>query len=96
MAVAIQLDVAFQVESEVGDIGLPVAPQLEQPPEHFWDHIFTAEEKKRRYLHHRTVNRAAQGLVYEIGDAPVLLMSDSGAMVRARLLRDDDHDKQQP
>lgn len=27
--------------------------------------------------------------VYEIGDAPVLLMSDNGAMVRARLLRDD-------
>ena len=32
--------------------------------------------------------------VYEIGDAPVLLMSDNGAMVRARLLREDDHDKQ--
>ncbi len=31
--------------------------------------------------------------VYEIGDAPVLLMSDNGAMVRARLLREDDHDK---
>jgi intracellular multiplication protein IcmK len=27
--------------------------------------------------------------VYEIGDAPVLLMSDNGAMVRARLIRDD-------
>ncbi len=27
--------------------------------------------------------------VYEIGDAPVLLMSDNGAMVRARLMRDD-------
>lgn len=27
--------------------------------------------------------------VYEIGDAPVLLMSDNGAMVRARLLRDE-------
>lgn len=31
--------------------------------------------------------------VYEIGNAPVLIMSDNGAMVRARLLRDDDHDK---
>jgi len=31
--------------------------------------------------------------VYEIGDAPVLLMSDNGAMIRARLLRDDSHDK---
>ncbi len=31
--------------------------------------------------------------VYDIGDAPVLLMSDNGAMVRAQLLRDDDHDK---
>ena len=30
--------------------------------------------------------------VYEIGDAPVLLMSDNGAMVRARILRDDSHD----
>jgi intracellular multiplication protein IcmK len=38
---------------------------------------------------------SADGMaVYEIGDAPVLLMSDSGAMVRARLSRDDDHDKQ--
>jgi intracellular multiplication protein IcmK len=38
---------------------------------------------------------SADGMtVYEIGDAPVLLMSDSGAMVRARLLRDEDHDKQ--
>ena len=37
---------------------------------------------------------SADGMtVYEIGDAPVLLMSDSGAMVRARLLRDDSHDK---
>ena len=37
---------------------------------------------------------SADGMtVYEIGDAPVLLMSDNGAMVRARLLRDDDHDK---
>lgn len=32
--------------------------------------------------------------VYEIQDAPVLLMSDNGALVRARLSRDDDHDKQ--
>ncbi len=31
--------------------------------------------------------------VYEIGDAPVLLMSDEGAMVRARILRSEDHDK---
>lgn len=31
--------------------------------------------------------------VYEIGDAPVLLMSDNGAMQRARLMREDDHDK---
>lgn len=38
---------------------------------------------------------SADGMtVYEIGDAPVLLMSDNGAMVRARILRDDDHDKQ--
>jgi len=37
---------------------------------------------------------SADGMtVYEIGDAPVLLMSDNGAMVRARLLREDDHDK---
>jgi intracellular multiplication protein IcmK len=31
--------------------------------------------------------------VYEIGSAPVLLMSDNGAMVRAQILRDEDHDK---
>ena len=31
--------------------------------------------------------------VYEIGDAPVLLMSDNGALMRAHLMRDDDHDK---
>lgn len=31
--------------------------------------------------------------VYEIGSAPVLLMSDNGAMIRARLLRDDSHDR---
>jgi intracellular multiplication protein IcmK len=37
---------------------------------------------------------SADGMtVYEIGDAPVLLMSDNGAVVRARLTRDDDHDK---
>ena len=37
---------------------------------------------------------SADGMtVYEIGDAPVLLMSDNGAIVRARLLRDDDHDR---
>jgi len=32
-------------------------------------------------------------MVYEIGSAPVLLMSDNGAMVRAQISRDDDHDK---
>lgn len=31
--------------------------------------------------------------VYEIGDAPVLLMSDNGALIRARLMRDEDHDR---
>ncbi len=31
--------------------------------------------------------------VYEVGSAPVLLMSDNGAMIRARLLREDEHDK---
>jgi intracellular multiplication protein IcmK len=37
---------------------------------------------------------SADGMtVYEIGDAPVLLMSDNGAMVRAHLMQDDDHDK---
>ncbi|MDD3182866.1 MAG: DotH/IcmK family type IV secretion protein [Alphaproteobacteria bacterium] len=37
---------------------------------------------------------SADGMtVYEIGDAPVLLMSDNGAMIRARLLREDSHDK---
>lgn len=30
--------------------------------------------------------------VYEIGNAPVLLMSDNGAMVRGRLVKEDDHD----
>ncbi len=32
-------------------------------------------------------------MVYEIANAPVLLMSDSGAMVRARLVQEDDHDR---
>jgi intracellular multiplication protein IcmK len=37
---------------------------------------------------------SADGMtVYQIGDAPVLLMSDNGAVVRARLMREDDHDK---
>ena len=31
--------------------------------------------------------------VYEIGDAPVLLMSDNGALVRAQISRDEDHDR---
>lgn len=31
--------------------------------------------------------------VYEIGDAPVLLMSDEGVMLRARLMREEDHGK---
>jgi intracellular multiplication protein IcmK len=31
--------------------------------------------------------------VYEIGNAPVLLMSDNGAMIRAQISRDEDHDK---
>jgi intracellular multiplication protein IcmK len=31
--------------------------------------------------------------VFEIGDAPVLLMSDNGSMVRAHILRDEEHDK---
>lgn len=36
---------------------------------------------------------SADGMtVYEIGDAPVLLMSDNGAMLRARLMREDTHD----
>jgi len=38
---------------------------------------------------------SADGMtVYQIGDAPVLLMSDNGAMVRAQIARDEDHDKQ--
>ena len=37
---------------------------------------------------------SADGMtVYEIGNAPVLLMSDNGAMVRAQISRDEDHDK---
>lgn len=37
---------------------------------------------------------SADGMtVYEIGDAPVLLMSDNGAMLRARLLREDNYDR---
>ena len=32
-------------------------------------------------------------MVYEIGNAPVLLMSDNGALVRAQISRDEDHDK---
>jgi intracellular multiplication protein IcmK len=36
---------------------------------------------------------SADGMtVYQIGDAPILLMSDNGAVVRARLMREDDHD----
>ncbi|MDP9126656.1 MAG: DotH/IcmK family type IV secretion protein [Pseudomonadota bacterium] len=36
---------------------------------------------------------SADGMtVYEIGEAPVLLMSDNGAMVRGRLVQEDDHD----
>ena len=36
---------------------------------------------------------SADGMqVYEIGNAPVLLMSDNGAMVRAQISRDEDHD----
>lgn len=38
---------------------------------------------------------SADGMkVYEIGNAPVLLMSDNGAVVRGRLIREDDHDRQ--
>lgn len=31
--------------------------------------------------------------VYEIGSAPVLLMSDNGAVVRAQIMRDEEHDR---
>jgi intracellular multiplication protein IcmK len=40
-----------------------------------------------------SVNSADGMAVYEIGDAPVLLMSDNGAVVRAHISRDDDHDR---
>lgn len=40
-----------------------------------------------------SVNSADGMAVYEIGSAPVLLMSDNGAVVRAHLLQDDDHDR---
>ena len=40
-----------------------------------------------------SVNSADGMAVYEIGDAPVLLMSDNGAIMRAHILRDDDHDR---
>jgi intracellular multiplication protein IcmK len=37
---------------------------------------------------------SADGMtVYQIGDAPVLLMSDAGTMVRARLMRDAENDR---
>jgi len=37
---------------------------------------------------------SADGMtVYEIGNAPVLLMSDNGAMVRARLMQENNYDK---
>lgn len=36
---------------------------------------------------------SADGMtVYEIGEAPVLLLSDNGAMIRARLAQDENHD----
>jgi intracellular multiplication protein IcmK len=40
-----------------------------------------------------SVNSSDGMAVYEIGNAPVLLMSDNGAIVRAHFLRDDDHDR---
>jgi intracellular multiplication protein IcmK len=40
-----------------------------------------------------SVNSSDGMTVYEIGDAPVLLMSDNGAVLRAHILRDDDHDR---
>lgn len=40
-----------------------------------------------------SVNSSDGMAVYEIGDAPVLLMSENGAVVRAHLVRDDDHDR---
>jgi len=36
---------------------------------------------------------SADGMtVYEVGEAPVLLLSDNGAMIRARIAQDEDHD----
>ncbi len=36
---------------------------------------------------------SADGMtVYEVGEAPVLLLSDNGAMIRARLAQDEEHD----
>lgn len=40
-----------------------------------------------------SVNAADGMAVYEIGTAPVLLMSDNGAVVRAHIAQDDDHDR---
>ena len=40
-----------------------------------------------------SVNSADGMAVYEIGSAPVLLMSENGAVVRAHVLQDDDHDR---
>ena len=40
-----------------------------------------------------SVNSSDGMAVYEIGSAPVLLMSDNGAVVRAHILRDDEHDR---
>lgn len=40
-----------------------------------------------------SVNSSDGMAVYEIGSAPVLLMSDNGAIVRAHILQGDEHDK---
>lgn len=40
-----------------------------------------------------SVNSSDGMAVYEIGSAPVLLMSDNGAVVRAHIAQDDDHDR---
>ena len=40
-----------------------------------------------------SVNSSDGMAVYEIGSAPVLLMSDNGAVVRARIVQDDEHDR---
>ncbi len=40
-----------------------------------------------------SVNSADGMAVYEIGSAPVLLMSDNGAVVRAHIIQDDEHDR---